>query len=112
MLYLTEITNCYLTRKYLPKRMKMPKVREVRRARRTHIGAHCIWWRGSQDHSKKCMKEGLVIPSSKRQGKDPLLVNSYRRIIYSLLCVVTDSLNYPSAAIGKQVFPDQLQTTY
>ena len=48
----------------------------------------------------------------RKTGKDPLLVNSYRRIIYSLLCVVTDSLNYPSAAIGKQVFPDQLQTTY
>ena len=34
----------------------------------------------------KCMKEGLVIPFSKKQGKDPLLVNNYRRIMYSLLC--------------------------
>ena len=30
-----------------------------------------------------CMKEGLVIPIYKRQGKDPLLINSYREITLS-----------------------------
>ena len=31
----------------------------------------------------ECMKVGLVIPVYKRQGKDPLLINSYQGIILS-----------------------------
>ena len=37
-----------------------------------------------------CLKEGLVVPIYKRQGKDPLLVSSYRGNI-TLLCAVKGS---------------------
>ena len=34
-----------------------------------------------------CLKEGLVVPVYKKQGKDPRLVNSYRGItLSSVLC--------------------------
>ena len=46
----------------------------------------------------ECMKDGIVVPVYKRQGKDPLLVTSYRGSYYSLLCPVKGFRTYTSAA--------------
>lgn len=62
-----------------------------------------------------CMKEGLVIPIYKRQGKDPLAVGSYRGITLSsvlpkLLEIIL--LQRLSPVLEDLGFPDQLQTAY
>ena len=62
-----------------------------------------------------CLKEGLVIPIYKKQGKDPLLPSSYRGITLSsvvskLLEIIL--LQQLSPFLEEQGFPDQLQTAY
>ena len=62
-----------------------------------------------------CFKEGIVVPIYKRQGKDPLLVNSYRGItISSILSKVLEIilLQRLSPILNDSAFPDQLQTAY
>ena len=62
-----------------------------------------------------CLKVGLVVPIYKRQGKDPLLVSSYRGItLSSVLSKVLEIilLQRLSSPLEKQGFPDQLQTAY
>ena len=62
-----------------------------------------------------CLKAGLVIPVYKRQGKDPLKVNSYRGITLSpVLSKVLEIvlLQCLSTLREEQGFPDQLQTAY
>ena len=97
---------------------------EIGQALRTHSGTHCIWWWGSQVWVKKifnriltlkeipdCVKEGLVIPIYKRQGKDLLQTSSYRGITLSsvlskLLEIIL--LQRLSSLLEEQGFPDQL----
>ena len=62
-----------------------------------------------------CLKEGLVIPVYKKQGKDHLLPSSYLGI--TLLSVVSKLLEIIlvqqlSPLLEEQGFPDQLQTAY
>ena len=62
-----------------------------------------------------CLKEGLVVPIYKKQGKDPLLVSSYRGItLSSVLSKVLEIilLQRLSSHLEDQGFPDQLQTAY
>ena len=62
-----------------------------------------------------CLKVGLVVPIYKRQGKDPLLVSSYRGItLSSVLSKVLEIilLQRLSSPLEEQGFPDQLQTAY
>ena len=62
-----------------------------------------------------CMKEGIITPIYKKQGKDPLLVNSYRGItvssVFSKLFEVT-ILNRLSGTLEDLQLPDVLQTAY
>ena len=61
------------------------------------------------------LKEGVVIPVYKRQGKDPLQMNSYRGItISSVLSKVLEIifLQRLSLLLNGCGFPDQLQTAY
>ena len=63
----------------------------------------------------ECLKEGTVVPVYKRQGKDPLLVSSYRGItLSSVLSKVLEIilLQCLSLLLDEQGFPDQLQTAY
>jgi len=62
-----------------------------------------------------CLKEGILIPIYKKQGKDPLLPSSYRGITLSsvvskLLEIIL--LQRLSPLLVEQGFPDQLQTAY
>ena len=62
-----------------------------------------------------CLKEGLVIPIYKKQGKNPLLPSSYRGI--TLLPVVSKLLEIIllqrlSPLLEERGFPDQLQRAY
>ena len=62
-----------------------------------------------------CLKEGLVVPVYKKQGKDSLLVSNYRGItLSSVLSKVLEIvlLKHLSSHLGDQGFPDQLQTAY
>ena len=63
----------------------------------------------------ECFKEGRVVPIYKRQGKDPLLVNSYRGITLSsvlskVLEIILLQRLFP--ILDDRAFPDQLQTAY
>ena len=63
----------------------------------------------------RCIKEGVVVPVYKRQGKDPLQINSFRGItLSSVLPKVLEItlLQHLSLLLDGHGFPDQLQTVY
>ena len=59
-----------------------------------------------------CMKEDLIIPICKRQGKDPLLIDSYRGITVLSKIFEIILLQRLLPFLDEQGFPDQLQTAY
>ena len=62
-----------------------------------------------------CMKEGIITPIYKKQGKDPLLVNSYRGItVSSVFSKLFEDiiLNRLSGTLEDLQLPDVLQTAY
>lgn len=74
------------------KEIEMPEVREDRQARRTHIGAHCIWRRSSQDHSRK-------LPDVWRKAWLFLFPKDKERILYWSTAI--EGLYTPSSVLSQ-----------
>ena len=67
------------------------------------------------EDTPQCMKDGLIIPVYKRQGKNPLLLNSYRGITMSpILCKILEIilLQRLSPLLQDAGSPHMLQTAY